>query len=171
MWLTLSSYGYECIAAALKDQPQNRRELAQAVCRFEEVNVQGRPSYRDYRPPFSHGNQFTTVTLLPSIGGSSHMTTGSSVRAMNRGRKVLLSSSRTTSPDRTSLTSRDLHSSRRRVERTSPTFSRGALSARTRVTKLDSAPPRATVILTSCTARSLSDGSGNIVRDKRRCLT
>ena len=63
MWLTLSSYSDECMAAVLKDQPGSRRELAR---RFEEVHPQGNkqspyPGYRSQSPcrsPYGFNNRF-----------------------------------------------------------------------------------------------------------------
>ena len=89
MWLTLSSYGDECIAAVLKDQPQNRRELAQAICRIEEVNPRGKAILSGLQTYIPHVGistiTHTTMTLPLSTGKSSPKKAGSRTKVSSRG--------------------------------------------------------------------------------------
>ena len=76
MWFTLSSYSQECMATVLKDHPEDMRDLAQAVCRFEEVHSQGTKysQYTQQRPPFHHRFQGSGYSgLHQSQGRDDHL--------------------------------------------------------------------------------------------------
>ena len=172
MWLTLSSYGDECIAAVLKDQPQNRRELAQAICRIEEVNPQGRPSYQGYRPTYPCGNQYNNP-YHNDPSSQYRQEQPQEGRQQNQGFQPRQhNSSITTNRDRLSLTSRVLHSNNSKLmaEITGLTSSQGVLSVKTRDTKLDPAPIKAKATRINYIPRNLSGAWGSIDPAPRKFL-